>query len=100
MTMSSVQNITKGDIIVERISGKNRMIPIRKVEFNACSSKGVHVNTSMCYDHNAVVQLVDSDGTITDLESALDDLEEDFDPGLDVTVGDVLEAMADRLVKH
>lgn len=100
MTMSSVQRITKGDIIVERVNGKNKMIPVRKVEFNACSSKGVHVNTNMCYDYNAVVQLADAEGTLSDLETALGDLEEDFDPGVLVSVGDVYEAMAERLVKH
>lgn len=94
MTMSSIQNISKGDIIVERVNGKNRMTPVRKVEFNACSSMGVHINTSMCYDFNAVVQLADAEGTVKDLEEAIEDLNVDvkqaineFDEMADIAPG-------------
>lgn len=101
MTMSSVQNINKGDIIVERVNGRKRMTPVRKVEFNACSTKGVHVNTSMCYDFNAVVELVDGDGTLKDLEEAVSDIPADYeDEGqLDKAISQ-LEDIADRLVSH
>lgn len=102
MTMSSIQRITKGDIIVERVGAKNKMIPVRKVEFNACSSMGVHVNTNMCYDYNAVVQLADGDGTLSDLETALGDLEEDFPTEEDLRQAYLgsIEAWADRLVRQ
>jgi hypothetical protein len=80
MARVSVQNLVKGDVIVERVNGKNRMTPVTKVEFNACSTHGVHVNRSMCYEFNAVVNLMDEESTLGDLEkefTALGDLEED-----------------------
>jgi hypothetical protein len=100
MARASVQCLAKGDIIVERANGKNRMIPVKQVEFNACSSRGVHVNRSMCYNYNDVVDLVEGEGTLGDLEKAasgLGDLEEDFE-GLNEF--DRLEAWADKLVKQ
>lgn len=80
MAQVSVQRLVKGDVIVERVNGKNRMTPVTKVEFNACSTHGVHVNRSMCYEFNAVVNLMDEESTLGDLEkefTALGDLEED-----------------------
>lgn len=76
MARSSVQKLVKGDIIVERVNGKKRMIPVKQVEFNACSTHGVHVNRNMCYDFNAVVDLVMGEGTVSDLEEAIDGLVE------------------------
>jgi hypothetical protein len=117
MTRSSIQRIVKGDIIIERVNGKKRMIPVSKVEFNACSTYGVHINRSMCYDFNAVVDLVEGESTLGDMEkemAGLGDLEEDFDPGVLVSVGSVNpqlkhahipnvlnhEEIAELLVKH
>ncbi len=100
MARSSVQKLVKGDIIVERVNGKKRMTPVTKVEFNACSSKGVHVNRSMCYDFNAVVELEDQ-------ETILDDLEAEFDDGADIdaeidrqgSTDAELEALAERVIR-
>jgi hypothetical protein len=87
MAHVSVQTLAKGDVIIERGSGKPRMTPVTKVEFNACSTHGVHVNRNACYDFNATVEVVQSEGTLGDLrdtidsdevlESALGDLESD-----------------------
>jgi hypothetical protein len=105
MTRASVQRLAKGDIIVERVNGKNRMIPVKQVEFNACSTRGVHVNRNMCYGPMDVVDLVEGEGTLGDLEKAasgLGDLEEDFDPEVvvDLSELDTLEAWVDKLVKQ
>ncbi len=70
--MASIQTIRKGDVIIERRNGKDVMIPVRKVEFNACSTRGVHVNTNMCYDFNAVVHVVEGEATLGDLKQALE----------------------------
>lgn len=101
MARSSVLRLVKGDIIIERVNGKNRMTPVRQLEFSACSSRGVHVNRNMCYDSSAVVEIVDGGGTLGDLEDELSEFEEDFDPGVQVNVGDVdlMEAWADKLIK-
>lgn len=104
MARSSVQRIVKGDIIIERVNGKKRMTPVKQVEFNACSSHGVHVNRSMCYEYNAVVDLVDSEGSLGDLEkefSGLGDLEGDFPTVNDLwRVGmDSVEGLAEKLIK-
>lgn len=108
--MAKIQHVTKGDIIVERHNGKNRMTPVNKVELNACSKRSVHINGNACYDWGTDVRIAEGDGTLGDLEkevAGLGDLEEDFDPGLLLTVGDVqkvheeaLEALADKLVKR
>lgn len=105
MARCSIQKVVKGDIIVERVNGKNRMTPVTKVEFNACSSKGVHINRNACYDFNAVVNLVDGEGTVSDLDreiAGLGDLESDF-AGLDARLDNLsdreLEALATGIVK-
>lgn len=98
MTRVNVQRLLKGDIIIERVNGKRRMTPVTKVEFNACSSHGVHVNRSMCYDFNAVVDLVDGEGTLGDLEkemTGLGDLEED----LEGVMNEAWESYAEGLVR-
>lgn len=105
MSRVSVQRLVKGDIIIERVGGKNRMTPIRKVEFNACSNWGVHVNSNACYDFNAVVDIVEGEGTLGDMEkemSALGDLEEDFPTDEDLRQAGErsIEAWADFLVKQ
>lgn len=100
--MASILDIRKGDIIVERANGKKSMTPVRHVEFNACSKRGVHVNRNLCYDSSAVIQLVQGEGTLGDLEDEIAEMEEAFDPGISVTVGEVLdkhEALAERLVR-
>lgn len=109
---SSVQKLVKGDIIIERVNGKNRMTPVRQLEFNACSTKGVHVNRNMCYDFNAVVDLVDGESTLGDMEkevAGLGDLEEDWkeletlsaNPHLKhVHIPLKAEELAELLVKH
>lgn len=104
MARCSVQRIVKGDIIIERVNGKNRMTPVKQIEFNACSSNGVHVNRSMCYDYNAVVDLVDSEGSLGDLEkefSGLGDREEDFPTVEELWRAgtDSVEAWAEKLIK-
>lgn len=104
MSRSSVQRIVRGDIIIERVNGKNRMTPVKQVEFNACSSNGVHVNRSMCYDYNAVVDLVDGEGTLGDLEkefATLNDLQDnDIEIEKPSNLSDKeLEALASGIVK-
>lgn len=107
MARVSIQRLLKGDIIIERVNGKRRMTPVTKVEFNACSSHGVHVNRSMCYEFNAVVDVVDGDGNLGDLEkemSGLGDLEEDYEPLGTVRVDangvneDDMDAVMDRIM--
>lgn len=119
--MARIETVVKGDIIVERVGGKNRMIPVRKVELNACSKRSVHINSNACYDWGTHVRIAEGEGTLGDLEkemSGLGDLEEDFDPGVRVKVGDVVhgpnphlkhvhipnalneEELAELLVKH
>lgn len=98
MARASVQALVRGDILIERVAGKKRMTPVRQIEFNACSSHGVHINRSMCFDSTAVVDISDGEGTLGDLEkemSGLGDLEEDFDSGVLVNVED----FADKIVK-
>jgi hypothetical protein len=97
--MASILDVRKGDIIVERNNGKKSMIPVRKVEFFVCSTKGVHVNDNACYDNTAVVTLVAGEGTLSDLESGLGDLEEDYSMIGDAMVADY-EALAELFVKH
>lgn len=80
--MAKIQSVVKGDIIVERINGKNRMTPVRKVEHNVCSKPSVHINGNQCWDWNQDVRLAEAEGTLGDLEketAALGDLEEDWD---------------------
>lgn len=50
---TSISNARTGDTIVE---GRSR-IEIRKIEHNACSTRGTHVNRSMCYDRGSMVHL-------------------------------------------
>lgn len=78
MARVSIQRLVKGDVIVEQVNGKNRMTPVTKVEFNACSTHGVHVNRSMCYEFNAVVNLLDEKSTLGDLEKELDKMPEEM----------------------
>lgn len=101
MARSSVQRIVRGDIIIERVNGKNRMTPVKHVEFNACSSNGVHVNRSMCYDYNAVVDLVDGEGTLGDLEKEFATLSDFEDNGTETSnlSEKELEALASGIVK-
>lgn len=105
MTHVSVQSLVKGDVIIERGSGKPRMTPVTKVEFNACSTHGVHVNRNACYDFNASVEVVQAEATLGDLEKEIelgtvrvsDDgvNEEDLD-----AVMDKIEAWADLVVRQ
>lgn len=94
MSQASIQRVVKGDVIVERINGKKRMTPVARVEFNACSSNGVHINRSMCYDFNAVVD-------IEDHVEELEEFENEFptDQDLQDAHSNSIEAWADRLVK-
>lgn len=99
MSRASVQCLAKGDIIVERANGKNRMIPVKHVEFNACSSRGVHVNRNMCYSYNDVVDLVEGEGTLGDLEEAASGLG-DLPKDQALTDQEFYEELADLLVKQ
>jgi hypothetical protein len=89
-----VQTVSKGDIIVERISGKKRMTPVRKIEVNACSKPSVHINTRDCYDWGTYVEIAMSDETLGDLEEALENLEEGKDEG---HYQDMMEVSASRI---
>lgn len=98
MTRVNIQRLLKGDIIIERVNGKRRMTPVTKVEFNACSSHGVHVNRSMCYDFNAVVDIVDGEGSLADMEKELTGLG-DLESDLEEAVDEAWESYAEGLVK-
>jgi hypothetical protein len=102
MATTIAQRVVKGDIIIERDNGKNRMIPVRKVQHTVCSRVKVHIN-DLCYDWNAVVQLVDGEGTVKDLEAAIDELEEydafPTDEDLRRAGEDSIKAWADQLVR-
>jgi hypothetical protein len=100
MAHVSVQTLAKGDVIIERGSGKPRMTPVTKVEFNACSTHGVHVNRNACYDFNATVEVVQSEGTLGDLQDAVDS-DEVLESGLGDLESDeeFYAELADLLVK-
>jgi hypothetical protein len=105
MPRVSVQKLIKGDVIIEHSYGKPRMTPVTKVEFNACSSHGVHVNRNSCYDFNAVVDIAEAEGNLADLEKEIElgvvrvsedgVNEEDLD-----AVMDKIEAWADLVIQH
>jgi hypothetical protein len=98
--VAKIQNVVKGDVIIERANGKNRMTPVRQVVINACSKRGVHINNNACYDWGTDVRIVEGEGNLGDLEkemTGLGDLEEDLD--VDVREA-IFEEMADLLVKH
>lgn len=105
MARASIQSVLRGDIIVERVAGKRRMTPVKTIEFNACSSHGVHINRSMCYDSSAVVELVDGQGTLGDLEKEIENFEirsteTTFDPQeLEKAYEGSIDAWADKIVK-
>jgi hypothetical protein len=102
MTRASVLRLAKGDIIIERVNGKKRMIPVKQVEFDACSTRGVHVNRNACYDSSAVVDLVEGEGTLGDLEDAVNEGGADQDENDDIVdLGDLdkYADFADLLVK-
>lgn len=55
LTRTVVANaLRSGDVIVE---DGNHTILVKDVVPNACSSRGVHVNRSMCYDRRAHVEV-------------------------------------------
>lgn len=68
---------------------------VKQIDFNACSSKGVHVNRKSCYDWNAPVQLSSAAKSDTGM-------------GLDITIEDGLskespfgdKALFDRFKKQ
>lgn len=88
-----INNVKPGDIIKER-GGKG--IEVKKVQLNACSSRGVHINDKFCWDSGAPVVLakVGKDAE----ETALGDLNEDFDMGILLTLGDSL--FSDKTLKR
>lgn len=101
MAHASIQRVVKGDIIIERANGKKRMTPVTKVEFSACSSKGVHINRSACYDFNAVVELVDGEKNLGEMQDEMEEFEEDLD--ILASAGAALgkyDELAELLVKH
>lgn len=54
-----IQALTKGMTIVEYgIGNKPKRIEVTEVEHGACSSRGTHVNKSMCYNAHAVVDIM------------------------------------------
>lgn len=73
--MAKIQHVTKGDIIVERGNGKNRMTPVRKIEHNVCSKPSVHINGNECYDWGTDVRIVHGEETLGDLETVAASLE-------------------------
>ncbi len=80
--MAKIQTVVKGDVILERIDGKNRMTPVRSVDYNACSKPSVHINNNECYDWGTDVRLVEADQTLGDIEkemSGLGDLSEEYE---------------------
>lgn len=76
-----IQDVNKGDIIVEYKNGKKSMTPVRKIELNACSKPSVHINGRECYDWNTPVVIATGDETLGDLRDAVEELEND-DPGV------------------
>jgi hypothetical protein len=79
--MARIESVVKGDIIIERVAGRNRMIPVKKVEHNTCSKPSVHINNNACYDWGTHVRIAEGEGTLGDLEmevSGMGDLEEDW----------------------
>lgn len=96
MATTIAQRVVKGDILIERDNGKKRMILVKKVQHTVCSRTKVHIN-DLCYDWNAVVDLAEADGTLGDLETALGDLDSDYD---DVLTDAELLAEASRFVKQ
>lgn len=95
--MASILGIRKGDIIVERINGKKSMTPVRHVEFNACSKRGVHVNRNSCYDNTAVVDLVLGEETLGDARDIIEGISSEVLET--IPDEDFYEDMADKLVK-
>lgn len=75
--MARIESVVKGDIIVERVNGKNRMIPVRRVDINRCSKPSVHINDSACYDWGTDVRLADGEGTLADLEEVVGEVEDE-----------------------
>lgn len=98
-------SLVKGDVIIERVAGKKRMTPVTKVEVNACSSRGVHVNRNMCFDATTPVEVAYAEMTLADLAeemTGLGDLESDYEAvrtGPSISDEESLEEMVDRLVK-
>lgn len=101
--MAKIETVIKGDIIVERSNGKNRMIPVRKVEHNVCSKRSVHINDNACYDWGTDIRLAEAEGTLGDLEAevaGLGDLETDEPESVLESFTDrELEAFASGIVK-
>ena len=95
--MASILGIRKGDIIVERVNGKKSMTPVRHVEFNACSKRGVHVNRNSCYDNTAMVDLVLGEETLGDARDIVEGISSEVLEA--IPDEDFYEDMADKLVK-
>lgn len=76
-----ITEVKPGDVIKE---GHGKSIEVKQVENNACSSRGTHINNKYCYEptaHVTVSREFDIDANRF-VDSALGDLEEDFDPGV------------------
>lgn len=80
-----INDVKPGDVIKEQ---RGKGIEVTKVELNACSSRGVHINGKYCWDSGAPIVLSKTGKNAQ--ETALGDLEEDFDMGILLTVGEGL----------
>jgi hypothetical protein len=78
----SITAVQKGDTIID---GRDR-IEVSRIEHNACSSKGTHVNRRICYDRTDVVDIRPgkAEANLLD-ENGLNVIEgEEFNPILDI----------------
>lgn len=71
--MPAIETVQVGDVIVE---GRDQTV-ITKVEVDACSSRGTHINNKYCYDRGSFVQLKRRASPNKD-----EVFEEYFDPGV------------------
>ena len=99
----NIQLVEEGDIIVE---GKAK-IAVRRVERNACSKKGVHINDNACYDNTAHVVVIQGERELpSDVVEETHD-EGNFDADWDlvdnhymtIAYENSLKAWADRVIR-
>lgn len=65
--ITTINNVNRGDIIK---SSGGKGIEVKKVELNACSSRGVHINDKYCWDSEAPVSVTrpSAEASISDME--------------------------------
>ena len=73
----SITQVRKGDVILE---GRDRT-EVKKIEHNACSSFGTHINDRECWDRHTRVQIKPATHAESKHfeESGLGDLQADYD---------------------